>query len=68
MGHRRRTCVDPENLDINKPLNFHHEETTIHWSEALCTRGGPRSPFPEPWHAVPFQAARRPRHAVRTTR
>ncbi|WP_329041630.1 hypothetical protein OHT61_26390 [Streptomyces sp. NBC_00178] len=22
--------VDPENLDINKPLNFHHEETNIH--------------------------------------
>ncbi|MBM7440057.1 hypothetical protein JOC24_003480 [Streptomyces sp. HB132] len=22
--------VEPENLDINKPLNFHHEETNIH--------------------------------------
>ncbi|WP_203703180.1 hypothetical protein, partial [Streptomyces sp. SID8016] len=22
--------VEPENLDINKSLNFHHEETSIH--------------------------------------
>lgn len=29
---RRRAAgsVDPENLDINKPLNFHHKETNIH--------------------------------------
>ncbi|MFC9028490.1 hypothetical protein [Streptomyces arboris] len=35
LRRRRPVSVDPENLDINKPLNFHHEETTIHWSEAL---------------------------------
>ncbi|MFE3900482.1 hypothetical protein ACFXPY_08955 [Streptomyces sp. NPDC059153] len=62
-GTRRRprpTSVDPENLDINKPLNFHHEEITIHWSEALCTPDGAHCRIPEPWHAVPFQATRRP--------
>ncbi|MFE7039064.1 hypothetical protein ACFU9X_06280 [Streptomyces atratus] len=70
-GTRRRprhTSVDPENLDINKPLNFHHEETTIHWSEALCTPDGTHGRIPEPWNAVPFQATRRPREAARTAR
>ncbi|WP_327370989.1 hypothetical protein [Streptomyces sp. NBC_01217] len=56
----RTTSVDPENLDINKPLNFHYEETTIHWSEALCMPDGAHRRIPEPWHAVPFQATRRP--------
>lgn len=27
-------CVDPENLDINKPLKFRDKETSLHWSEA----------------------------------
>lgn len=27
-------CVEPENLDINKPLNFRDKETSLHWSEA----------------------------------
>lgn len=30
VRRHRPVSVDPENLDINKPLNFHYEETTIH--------------------------------------
>ncbi|MEU9204708.1 hypothetical protein [Streptomyces sp. NPDC048332] len=60
LRQQGRTSVEPENLDINKPLNFHDKETTIHWSEALCTSDGDHGRIPEPWHAVPFQATRRP--------
>ncbi len=28
--HPASACLDPENLDINKPLKFHNEETSIH--------------------------------------
>ncbi|MGX1153705.1 hypothetical protein RKD35_005708 [Streptomyces albogriseolus] len=30
VGHRAPGSLDPEILDINKTLNFHHEETSIH--------------------------------------
>ncbi|MFJ9419672.1 hypothetical protein ACIRPT_36740 [Streptomyces sp. NPDC101227] len=34
QSHLIFTSVDPENLDINKPLKFRDKETTLHWSEA----------------------------------
>lgn len=30
VRHHAAGSVDQENLDVNKPLNFHHEETNIH--------------------------------------
>lgn len=33
-SHSINGCVDPENLDINKPLKFRDKETSLHWSEA----------------------------------
>lgn len=33
-SHSINECVDPENLDINKPLKFRDKETSLHWSEA----------------------------------
>lgn len=32
--HSITSSVDQKNLDVNKPLNFRHKETTLHWSEA----------------------------------
>ncbi|GAA5610109.1 hypothetical protein Spla01_01245 [Streptomyces platensis] len=33
-SHSITTSVEPENLDINKPLKFRDKETSLHWSEA----------------------------------
>ena len=33
-SHSITASVDPENLDINKPLKFRDKETSLHWSEA----------------------------------
>lgn len=33
-SHSIKASVDPENLDINKPLKFRDKETSLHWSEA----------------------------------
>lgn len=47
-SHSITTCVDPENLDINKPLKFRDKETSLHWSEAPCYPYGARDRVSEP--------------------